>query len=201
MQYTEHACYGFIIVLSIAVFVLYLRSDLHNLKCHETEEGKKRVCVLKSYKGKRSKKAVQMMADLTEKLERIVKLAHQDNPGHPGVQRLVENFDPRRIVESLPTDEHTAYTENKGEKLAFCLTKERKGGEFVKENTLMFVALHELGHVMTEERGHTPNFWRNFGDILRIADKHNMINAVDYSKQPERYCGMTLYENPLFDTK
>lgn len=71
----------------------------------------------------------------------------------------------------------------------------------MQENTLMFVALHELGHVMTEERGHTQNFWRNFGDILRIADKHKMINSIDYSKQPERYCGMTLYENPLFESK
>ena len=201
MKLEAPLCFGMIIILSIAVFVLYLRSDLHNLRCHEVEQGKKRICIQKSYQGKRSKRAVAIMSKLTDNLERIVKLAHQDNPGHPGVQRLIENFDPKRIVESLPKDEHTAYTEDKGKKMAVCLTKERKGGEFVKENTLTFVALHELAHIMTEEQGHTENFWRNFGDILRIAEKHNMIQPVDYSKNPEKYCGMTLYENPLFDDK
>lgn len=30
-------------------------------------------------------------------------------------------------METLPTSEYTAYSQNKGEKLAFCLNKEKKG--------------------------------------------------------------------------
>ena len=39
------------------------------------------------------------------------KYSQRDN-----VKRLVENFNPRKIHETLPTSEYTAYSENKGEK-------------------------------------------------------------------------------------
>jgi hypothetical protein len=198
MPMNNALCFGVLAVLSIVVFILFLRSDLYNLTCHEVEQGKHRVCVLNHRKGPRNREAVRIMADLTEKLTQVVRLAHADNPTHPGVQRLVANFDPRRIVESLPHSEHTAYTEDKGKKLAFCLTKERSSGGFVDHNTLLFVALHELAHIMTEERGHTDNFWRHFADILKVAKQHQLLVPVDYAKQPTQYCGMTLYENPLF---
>lgn len=201
MPYDTLLCLVALVILSIAVFVMFLRSDLYNLTCHELEQGKKRVCVLNHRKGPRDKKAVQMMARLTEELTKVVRFAHADHPAHPGIQRLVANFNPRRIVEALPFSQHTAYTEDKGKKLAFCLTKNRKGGEFVEHNTLMFVALHELAHIMTEERGHTDNFWRHFEDILRVAQRHQLIVPIDYAKEPTEYCGMTLYENPLFDEK
>ena len=38
---------------------------------------------------------------------------------------------------------------------------------FVDENTLMFVLLHEMAHLMTESIGHTPEFWTNFKKILQ----------------------------------
>ena len=199
MPYDTILCFVALAILSIAVFVLFLRSDLYNLTCHEVEQGKQRVCVLNHREGPRNKRAIRMMSELTEQLTQVVRFAHADHPTHPGVQRLVAKFNPRRIVEALPYSEHTAYTEDKGKKLAFCLTKKRKGGEFVEQNTLFFVALHELAHIMTEERGHTENFWRHFGDILRVAQQHKLIVPVDYAKNPTEYCGMTLYENPLFE--
>ena len=37
-------------------------------------------------------------------------------PKRDNVKRLVENFNPKKIYETLPTSKHTAYSENKGEK-------------------------------------------------------------------------------------
>ena len=51
---------------------------------------------------------------------------------------------------------------NKGEKIAFCLNTRKGGNKLIDENTLMFVALHELSHVGTVSIGHTQDFWRNF---------------------------------------
>ena len=34
--------------------------------------------------------------------------------------------------------------------------------KLIDENTLMFVALHELAHIATESIGHTKEFWANF---------------------------------------
>ena len=42
---------------------------------------------------------------------------------------MVENFNPTTIKETLPTSEYTAYSENKGEKLAFCLNKKKSNNE------------------------------------------------------------------------
>ena len=72
---------------------------------------------------------------------------------------MVENFNPTTIKETLPTSEYTAYSENKGEKLAFCLNKKKSNNEnLIDENTLTFVAIHELGHIMTESVGHTDEW-------------------------------------------
>ena len=48
-------------------------------------------------------------------------------PGRDNVKRLVNGFNPKRVNETLPTSEYTAYSENKGEKLAFCLNTTKKG--------------------------------------------------------------------------
>ena len=39
---------------------------------------------------------------------------------------MAKKFNPRKISETLPTSEFTAYSENKGEKLAFCTTTTKK---------------------------------------------------------------------------
>ena len=36
------------------------------------------------------------------------------------------NFNPKKVMETLPTSKFTAYSENKGEKIAFCLNKEKQ---------------------------------------------------------------------------
>ena len=54
----------------------------------------------------------------------------------------LKNLIQEKISETLPTSEFTAYSENKGEKLAFCITTTKKGSKLIDENTLTFVAIH-----------------------------------------------------------
>ena len=106
---------------------------------------------------------------------------------------------PRKISETLPTSKYTAYSENKGEKLAFCTTTTKEGSKLIDENTLTFVAVHELGHVMTESVGHTKEFWQNFKFLLKNAVKIGIYKPVDYKKKPKNYCGMKITDNPYYD--
>jgi predicted metal-dependent hydrolase len=100
----------------------------------------------------------------------------------------------------LPTSEYTAYSENKGKKLAFCLNKEKhNNNHLIDENTLMFVALHELSHIATESIGHNKEFWDNFKFLLKEAQDAGLYNMVDYSKENTEYCGMTITDNPYFE--
>ncbi len=116
------------------------------------------------------------------------------------VKRLVDNFNPTTIKETLPTSEYTAYSENKGEKIAFCLSK-KKGDvdNLIDSNTLTFVAIHELGHVMSSTVGHNDEFWNNFKFLLDHAVELKIYEPIDYKKEPEGYCGMTITDNPYYD--
>ena len=65
-------------------------------------------------------------------------------------------------------------------------------------NTLTFVALHELTHLMTTSIGQKKEFWDNFKFMLENATEDGIYDAVDYAKSPSEYCGLTIDSNPLF---
>ena len=103
-------------------------------------------------------------------------------------------------METLPTSEFTAYSENKGEKIAFCLNKEKHNNEeLIDERTLTFVAIHELAHVASKSIGHKSEFWENFKFLLENAKEAGIHEPVDYSKKPQEYCGMQIHDNPYYD--
>ena len=120
-------------------------------------------------------------------------------PQRDNCKRLVENFNPTAIKEILPTSKYTAYSENKGEKLAFCLNTTKNGDKLIDIETLTFVALHELSHIMTKSVGHKQDFWQNFKFLLQNAKAAGIYDPVDYKKNPKNYCGMKINDNPYYD--
>ncbi len=95
-----------------------------------------------------------------------------------------------------PMGKYKAYSVNKGEQLALCIRKV-EDNSFIDINTIIFVAIHELAHIMTDEVGHTPKFWNNMKYLLEKGIEINVYNAVDYSKQPTDYCGQEINSTPL----
>ena len=117
----------------------------------------------------------------------------------PAVKRLLQKFNPNNISESGAKSKHTSYSVNKGEKIIFCLRQKNEAQTFVDENTIMFVAIHELAHIMTLSIGHEPEFWNNFKILLREAVDIGIYKKEDYSKNPKPYCGITVSDNPLYN--
>ena len=140
---------GYILIVFITIIIvkIYFESDSFNLRCIVSTVDGNKYCVRESAK-------IQLVADLlartTQKLKKVVKHLEETYPERENVKRLVKNFNPTKIKEILPTSTYTAYSENKGEKLAFCTTVEKGGSKLIDENTLTFVALHELSHIATE---------------------------------------------------
>ena len=60
----------------------------------------------------------------------------------------------------------------------------------------MFVALHELAHVMTKSVGHTEEFWSNFRYLLKNSIKLGIYKYQDFRKKPVKYCGITITDTP-----
>lgn len=191
---------GFAVIFLIIVLsaMMYNRSESANLKCIIATKDGQKYCIRDR---KELGAAANLMADVKEKMSKLVQHLKENFPHKEQAKKIVNSFDSIRIVETLPTSEHTAYSENKGEKIAMCLNKTNKVGDkrLIDPNTLCFVALHELSHVGTESEGHEPEFWNNFKFILKEAEKIGIYKPVDYKKTPTSYCGDHLTDNPLFD--
>lgn len=184
---------GFVLFLCL---VIYYQSDAYDLKCIISSSDGNRYCVREREK---MELAADLLAEITQKLKDMVDYLKQKHPEDPRTMRLVEGFNPKKISETLPTSELTAYSENKGEKLAFCLNKSKNGTKLIDINTLTFVSLHELSHIATKSVGHNQEFWQNFKWILENAKEAGIYSPIDYKKYPEEYCGMTINDNPFYD--
>jgi len=189
----------FYIFLAFVLFlclIIYYQSDAYDLKCIISSQDGNRYCVREREK---MELAANLLADVTQKMKDMVTYLKEKQPEDPRTKRLVEGFNPTKISETLPTSELTAYSENKGEKLAFCLNKRKDGSKLIDINTLTFVALHELSHIATKSVGHGQEFWENFKWVLQNAKEAGIYSPIDYKKYPEEYCGMTINDNPYYD--
>jgi hypothetical protein len=116
------------------------------------------------------------------------------------IKRLINNYNPKSCVfsENVPNSKYTAYSVNKGEELVFCLRLKKEGDTLVPLNTIRFVALHELTHIMTKTIGHEPEFWNNFAFILKIAIDDCLYTSIDYGRfnKSKKYCSIDITSTP-----
>ena len=174
----------------------------------ENYEGFQLTCIVSTVDGNKYcvrereniEKAADLLAKITVKCKELVTYVGDKYPDKENVKRLQQNFNPKKIMETLPTSSYTAYSENKGEKVAFCLNKDKQDNDhLIDESTLTFVAIHELSHVMTKSIGHKSEFWSNFKFLLECAKEAGIHNPVDSKKEPQQYCGMKIHDNPYYD--
>jgi hypothetical protein len=188
--------YALIILILIVIFKMYFESESFNLRCIISDVDGKKYCVRES---KNKKKTANLLAKITNKLSKLVDITYKKHPEEEKAQRLKKKYRANVVSETLPTSKFTAYSENKGEKLAFCTTKKKNGTEIIDENTLTFVGIHELSHIMSKSIGHNDEFWGNFKFLLKIAVDEKIYNPVDYGKKSIEYCSMKITDNPYFD--
>ena len=186
---------GFILV--VCLYIYFDNNDSFQLKCIVSGVDGNKYCVRERAK---LQAAADLLATITEKCKELVRYVGEKHPNNDNVKRLVKGFNPKKVMETLPTSSYTAYSENKGEKIAFCLNREKKENEnLIDENTLMFVAIHELSHIATKSIGHKSEFWENFKFLLENAKDAGIHSPVDYKKEPKEYCGMKIHDNPYYD--
>ena len=188
--------YALIVLLLYICIKIYQESDMFNLKCIISGVDGKKYCVRERQK---LELAADRLAEVNVKMNELVDYCHKKYPERDNIKRLKKGYNPKKIMETLPTSEYTAYSQNKGEKMAFCLNTEKNSDKLIDPNTLCFVALHELAHIATKSIGHKDEFWDNFKFLLTAANEIGIYELVDYKKNPARYCGTTINDNPYFD--
>ena len=127
----------------------------------------------------------------------MINYLHEKEPDNEGVKRLKNRYRHDILSELHKGSTNTSYSINKGEKIVFCLRMRDEGNNLVDENTLTYVAVHELAHVATKEIGHVPIYWENFKWLLTIAKEKGIYKYVNYSDKPQSYCGLLISNNVL----
>ena len=137
-------------------------------------------------------KAADTLAKLGADMEKLIKHLLAKYPNDPDMKRLFENFNKKNISESSPDSGYTSYSVDKGKRLVLCIRQKDANHTFVEYNTLLYVSIHELGHLACEEIGHTPNFWKIFRNILTEAVEIDMYKKVDYASKSADFCGIKI---------
>ena len=144
-----------------------------------------------------SKKAANLLGTINIKLLKLIDIVKEKHADDERTHRLVKNYNPEALSEGTEDKKYTSYSINKGQRIVFCLRMRNEANDLVDENTLTYVAIHELSHVATKEIGHIPIFWNNFKWLLGVAKENGLYNYVNYSLNPQPYCGLLISNNVL----
>jgi hypothetical protein len=189
-------CIIIIFIIAVCGYIYYEKEGFQ-LKCVVSNKDGNEYCVRERSK---INEAADLLASVSMKCKELVEYMKKHYPDNEAVKRLVDGYNPDKIKETLPTSKYTAYSENKGEKLAFCLNVKNKDSKnLIDEHTLIFVAIHELSHIMTKSIGHKQEFWDNFKFLLENAKEAGIHEPHDYKNEPREYCSMKITDNPYFD--
>jgi len=190
----------FEIILVLIIFILYIYMNfekLSNAVTYVKSEIDGKDYLVQNLNDKQI--AANMLSSIKDRILKFIKYLRIKYPDDKNIKRLEDNFNPDVIMEGFPDGKYTSYSVNKGEKIVFCVRQRDNNNSLVDINTLMFVAIHELSHLMTESIGHTQEFWDNMKFLLKesISPEINTYIYKPYHKEPKEYCGTVITDTPL----
>lgn len=182
MQFTE-VFLIFVMSIILLMYIMHHYGEIEYIKADDNRE-----YLVRNLDDKQQ--AANLLASITKDLQELVRHMMAKYPNSKDVQQLYSNFNPDSISEGSVDSGYTSYSVNKGEKIILCIRQKDKS--FVDKNTIMYVAIHELGHLMTSEIGHTDAFWKNFKFLLDEAVIIKIYKPDNYNLDPKDYCGIKI---------
>jgi hypothetical protein len=119
-----------------------------------------------------------------------------------GIKATKNNYNTANLEENIPerSGGDTSYVIDKGDVFAMCLRDPTNGNKIdPKTNDLIFVLIHEIGHLFCSDWGHSDRFWNNFKFLLQEATEAGLYTPVDYKSNGSPYCGIVITYSPLYD--
>lgn len=102
---------------------------------------------------------------------------------------------PQGLRETGIGENSAAYTVNKGDQMRICVRDEKSDNLFEDENTMYFVMLHELAHLMSKSYGHNLEFKQNFAYITKLAVDLGIYKYQNFQSNPMTYCGTDIHNS------
>ena len=151
----------------------------------------------KAYLVKNQKGSSDVADRLAELESHARRFLHAAKALYPDDDRL-SNIQERWNGTLSETPEHAkdvAYSISK--KSIFICVRAKDGETIADFNTCIFVLLHELAHVATNDWGHTRQFWKNMQFLLEAAESTGFYTYQNFTERRETYCGRELTVSPL----
>ena len=182
----------YLVTVLIVCFLLYLifRSDSRVYL-----PGKEGYHKVNDIPGK--EESVKLLEEISDRLVKLIRCCKTKQNGKD-MSLVEQRFDPKNVQETKQNEAGTSFTIDKGKELHLCL-RDKRTNQHHDINTLMFVAIHELAHVMSVSYGHNSEFASNFKYLLQNAVECGVYSPVDYKANKKEFCGMTIDSSPLFD--
>ena len=180
-----------IILILIIIYLLYLTNyNRLLLKVKSTYDNKEYYVQDSTY----SQDAANLIAQIRERLNILVDHLGKTYQNDERTKLLQKNYKENSLKEGIDDPRYTSYSVNKGEEIILCL---KNNNELMDINTMMFVVLHEMGHLSSVSIGHTKEFWDNFKWILEESINIGIYVRQDFDSKPVEYCGMSITSSPL----
>ena len=180
------------LILIIIIIILFTFNIKDNTKYVEAFNGKYYKIRIRDNK-EENQKYSNFIAKLDDNCRFIIdEMVKNSIPNKEISLRLYNRFKNKEIRETPSNDSSAAYTINKGH-IWICCEKDGKMNDF---NDSMFVLLHELAHIMSNNYGHGKEFQVNFSAIVKYAVKLDKYKPVKYEENNTTFCGVNITTGP-----
>jgi predicted metal-dependent hydrolase len=145
----------------------------------------------------RKMESANYMAKIHKKIYILIEHVKTNFPNDERIHILTKKYNPDNISESMKSSIYTSYSVNKGEKIVICIKEKDANETLIDMNTIMFVVIHEVAHIITKSVGHTKEFWDNMKFLLQHAIKLGIYSKEEYKSNPKKYCGIMITDSPI----
>ena len=191
----------FFFIFLICIFLLhyyYERMNFYKVILVESDINKKKYLVRDLADKQESANLLAKINMNINKLNTHLSENKKDYPKYiPYIEQLNEKIKNTKIQESADNGIYTSYSVNKGEQIIFCLRSRNKDTQDKLHdlNLLMYVVIHEMGHVACPEFGHTDLFKDIFAFLATEAVRLNIYKKIDFNENNQEYCGLTITDS------
>ena len=185
----------FIIIILVVLYFLFLND---NRILVEADNGKKYYVVPEKNK-KLLKEKANFLAKIDKNLTTLTKfMKYKQFPNKNSANLCYKRYNKLKLREAPYSETAAAYTLNKDEAVDLCIY-DKKTGKMNNFNDAMFVACHELAHVMSITTGHGLEFQKNNKHIIKVALYLKIWINAKYEENNTNYCGTDITRSPCSD--
>lgn len=190
MHYTH-----ILVILIIIVSLLMLIQGVNNELVYQTSTIDNKKYLVRN--DERKQESADYMAKIKKNIYILIEHLKTNYANDERIFLLQKKYNPDSISESMKSSLYTSYSVNKGEKLVICIKEKDAEETLIDMNTVMFVVIHEIAHIITVSIGHTKEFWNNMKFLLENAITLGIYTNKNYKQNPQKYCGIMITDSPV----